>query len=167
MITASTIISWVLAGAPVSPTTEPEFKAAEIQRVEFERSDDSVQITTRGSDGEVSAEVFLWTDRDGRVRFDAAWPDGLYLSVVTDGEDATVDTENAGEVASRIERLDAALQETQESWWTCGAGVALTGFACAGAAAIPNPWTVGACGGTLYVTFCDCAHTAKQEFECY
>src|SRR5690242_1879593 len=96
----ATILSWVLAGAPASPTTERE--APEIERVDFDRSDDSVQITARDTEGEVSAEVFLWTDGDGRVRLDAAWPDGLYLSVISDGDDTTVDTENAAEVASRI-----------------------------------------------------------------
>jgi hypothetical protein len=158
-MTTATILSWVLIAAPFSPI------AAEA--VEFERSDGSVQITARGSDGEVSAEVFMWTDADGRMRLDAAWPDGLYLSVASDGEDTTVDTENAAEVASRIERLDAAIQVVQASWTTCGIAAALTAGACAAAAALPNPYTAYTCGGGLYLTFCDCAHTWKQEFECY
>jgi hypothetical protein len=54
MNTAATLLSSVLAGAPVSPTTST---TTLIETIEFERSDDSVQITARDAAGNVAAEV--------------------------------------------------------------------------------------------------------------
>lgn len=69
--------------------------------------------------------MFLWTDGEGRIRLDAAWPDGLYLSVITDGETATVDTDNQQEAAARVGELHDFLapSEPQAGPVPCGVAV--------------------------------------------
>jgi hypothetical protein len=156
MNATTTILSWALAGAPASTTDSAPPRAT----VEVERTDDTVQITERDLHGEVSAELFMWTDRDGRLRFDATWPDGLYLSVINDGEDATIDTADRAEVATRLELLDAAIQSasTGKGWVGCVFGVAATAAACA---AVHPFWCVG--GGL--VAACECLPLVVKEFE--
>jgi hypothetical protein len=165
MYTAATLLSSVLAGTPDSPTSTD--RAPPPETVEFDRSDDTVQITARDSGGEVSAEVFMWIDADGRTRLDAAWPDGLYLSVTSNGEDATVDTENAVEVAERMERLDVAIQQTQSAsqWLECAGTVVAAGIAC-----IPPIGVLAFVGCATASTFatCACAETfSGGEDSCW
>jgi hypothetical protein len=160
----ATIFSWVLAAAPGTSTPIDKSQPREIERVDLERSDDTVQITARYSDGEVSAEVFLWRDGDGNARLDATWPDGLYMSVISDGEDATVDTDDADEVGRRIERLDLAIQKTAagKSWFACGFHVLATAAACG--APIP---VVGIpiCAGEAYLLACECLPLIDKKWE--
>jgi hypothetical protein len=159
MTTASTLLSWVLATAP-EPPPPPE-------TVEFAQSDDSVQLTARDADGDVAAEVFLWTDTDGNIRLDATWPDGLYLSVISDGEDATVHSEDGAEVEARLLELDAALQEPAAApqWLECAGSVVLAGAAC-----IPplGPFKFAACVGAAGFAACACTETATDgENSCW
>jgi hypothetical protein len=162
MVSVPAFLSWALAVAPVPPS-----ESYDVADVDIERTDNTTQLTAYDAEGEVVGEVVVWADSTGQPMLAVTFPDGLYMFVSTDGENATIDTENAAEVTSRIERLDVAIKQVQASWTTCGVGVGLTALACAGAAALPHPTTVYACGGSLYVTFCDCANTVKQDFECY
>jgi hypothetical protein len=157
MFTASTFLSWVLA---TTPESQPE-QARDIERVEIDRSDDSVQVTARDSDGEVSAEVFLWTDGEGRIRLDAAWPDGLYLSVVTDGETATVDTDNQQEAAARVGEVHdfLALTEPQAGPVPCGVAV-VSGIYHAVTA---NPFVIV----DAVLAACECLPLLVEEWEGY
>jgi hypothetical protein len=152
----ATILSWVLASAPESstPTATPPRAT-----VELEHTDDSVQVTARDTDGEVSAELFLWTDGEGRLRFDAAWPDGLYLSVIDDGEDATIDTDDQAEAAARLELLDVTIREaTARRWVPCVFGILATGAACAAAQPV---W----CVGGAVVAACECMPLTSKKLE--
>jgi hypothetical protein len=110
MLTAA-IFSWVLAPAPVSqPPTE--VRAPDILTIDVERSDDTAQITARDINGEISAEMFIWLDGDGRTRLNATWPDGLYVSVIADGETVTVDSDNQREATARMQEIHDFLQQT-------------------------------------------------------
>jgi hypothetical protein len=157
MFTA-TLLTWVLAAAPQASTPTDKAPPREIERVDLERSDDTVQITARDSDGEVSAEMFLWRDSDGNARLDATWPDGLYLSVISDGENATIETENAAEAGSRLDRLDAAIQETAagNDWQDCAIHLGLAAPACAAHPIL--------CAYEMYYAACACL-PLLDEFE--
>lgn len=156
MHAATTLLSWALAGTPVSST---DIQAPDIAAVEFASSDQVVQITARDSTGEVSAEVFLWSDDAGRLRLDAAWPDGLAVSVVRDGETATVETADPAEVASRMDRLDVAIQQAAAAgdWKDCAAHVGLTVAACG-----LHPVL---CAGEMYYAACECLPLLVEKFE--
>lgn len=169
-----TVFTWVLAVAPPTPTSTPSdaTNVSDIEAVTVESGPESVNVIALDRDDEIVAEVVLHSV-DGAPRLDALFPDGLYMSVTGDGvtvDGVTIDgatSENADELIERIAEIESVLVETETtSGWTCGLGAVLTAGACAGAAAAPNPWTVGACGGGLYLTFCDCAHTVDPEFEC-
>jgi hypothetical protein len=112
-MTTATILSWVLAAAPVPPSdaeapvaytpAEPPEKVprSPIADVEVIESADSTHVFAYDPDGEVAAEVVVW-GREGEVRFDALFSDGLYLSMVTDGEGVTVDGDDVQEAAARV-----------------------------------------------------------------
>jgi hypothetical protein len=97
------------------------------------------------------------------VRLDAAFPDGLYLSVNTDGEVANIDTNNGPEVAARMERLDAALPETAAlpEWVRCAGPAAFAALECA------TLNLIGCAGGTFFAG-CECVeYFTEGENSCY
>jgi hypothetical protein len=159
MITA-TILSWVLAAAPV---TQPPSDVAspDIATVDVERSDDTAQITARDSDGEVSAEMFIWLDADGRTRLSAAWPDGLYASVVIDGESFTVDSDNQQEAAARMNEVRDFMKknEPQAGPIPC-AGAVIAGI---GHALTANPLVIV----DAVFAACECLPLLVDEWEGY
>jgi hypothetical protein len=162
MITA-TLLASVLAVAPQPLPQPPPFEVAD---VEFGQTPDTAQLTAFDGDGEVVGEIVVWRDSVGQPMIAATFVDGLYMFASIDGDTATIDIVDGATVHARLLTVQAALGP-QESWWTCAIDVAATGAACAGAAALPNPVTVGACGAGLYTSFCACGHAAKPKFECY
>jgi hypothetical protein len=158
----ATLVLWAFAVTPdssPSPSTVP-FTVAE---VDMQRSDDSTELTAYDPDGEVAGEVFMWVDPEGRVRLDALFADGLYMSVITDGSKVTIDTEDADEVAARMLEIDAGLDETAglPKWFPCAAEAVLAVGACASLHVV-------ACGATTLLAGCACLELATdEEYTCY
>jgi hypothetical protein len=159
-MTTATILSWVLAAAPGPSTPTDKTPPRNIESVELDRSEDTVQITARDSEGEVSAEIVVW-GREGEVRFDALFPDGLYLSVVTDGETVTVDSDDPQEAAVRVGEIHDFLMQTepQEGPAQCGGAVAM-GIAHAVAG---SPWVIV----EAVFAACECLPLLVDEWEGY
>jgi hypothetical protein len=105
-------------GPPEDVTRPP------IADVEVIESADSAHVLAYDPDGEVAAEVVVW-GRDGEVRFDAVFPDGLYVSLVTDGETVNVESDDVEEAAARMGEIrDFLVQlEPQAGPIPCGAAV--------------------------------------------
>jgi hypothetical protein len=157
MNTAGTILSWALAGAPTSP--EP-FTVAD---VDMHRTADVAQLTAYDPDGEVTGEVFVWVDPEGRARLDAVFSDGLYLSVIADGVDATIDTDDGAEVVARMGKINAALGETAElpEWGGC---------ALAGGLAVLHCGTLRPilCAAETFAAGCECVeYFTDGENSCW
>lgn len=150
----TTILSWALAGASASSTES--FTVVDVDMVS---SDESAQLTAYGPDGEIAGEVFLWTDAAGRIRLDATFADGLYLSIASDGESSTIDTEDATEVERRMSEIDDVLGHVEVSgWFPCAAGTVLAVAACATGHPV-------ICGVEAYVTACHCLPEYVAKFE--
>jgi hypothetical protein len=79
------------------------------------------------------------------------------MSVISDGEDATVDTDDAAEIGRRLERLDAVLQETAAGdWKDCLIHLGLAAPACAAHPIL--------CAYEMYYAGCTCL-PLLDEFE--
>src|SRR5690242_1164250 len=83
-----------------------------ISDVEVVENADSTSLFVYEHEHEVAAEIKV-SIVDGKINLDALFPDGLYLSVVTDGDAVNIDTEDAEKVAARLGEIDAFLQETK------------------------------------------------------
>jgi hypothetical protein len=118
----TTIIAMTLALAP------PSF---DVSDTEATTTDDAFHLLTYDADGEVSAEIVVWTDDRGRLRLDAGFDDGHYLAMVVDGDEVTSDSDDAAEVAARAQAIDdfLATNPAQEGTIWCATGVlAMAGF---------------------------------------
>jgi hypothetical protein len=155
MNAVNTLLSWVLAGAPASPA-----ESFTVVEVDMERSDESTQLTAYGPDGEVAGEVFMWADADGRIRLDAMFADGLYLSVATDGNDVTIDTDDAAAVAMRMDEITAALEQASGEWGTCAWEAGVAAIECVAVRPI-------LCIGGTIVAACTCLPLLVDEWEGY
>jgi hypothetical protein len=141
----TTILSLALAGAP-----EPPITPFTVDTVDVDHSGDSTQITAYGPDGEVAGEVVLWVDADGHVRIDATFADGLYLSVATDGETSSIDSEHGEAAAARVAQIHAALPNTElPEWVPCAGSVALAAYSC-------GHFNFITCGPSAFVAACEC-----------
>jgi hypothetical protein len=150
MHTASAVLSWALAAASEPATFT-------VDRVDAERSAESVQLIAYDPDGEPVGEVVLWADVTGRARLDANFADGLYLSVVPDGDAATIETNNGEQVAARMLEIQGVLSETADAdWKKCVGSIALTIPAC-----LVHPVL---CAGEMYFAACHCG-PLLSEFE--
>lgn len=133
--------------------------APPIADVEVVDGTDSTHVLAYDDDGEVTAELVVWADSDGRIRLDAAWPDGLHLSVVTDADEATVETDDRAEVERRMVELDDALGQVEVAGWVpCAAGAFFAVAACATGHPV-------ICLGEAYVTACHCLPKYIKKFE--
>jgi hypothetical protein len=129
-------IALALALAPSTPTDyAPPFEVADL---EVERSAESTHLTAFDDDGEVAAEIVLWTDSDGHARLDTNFADGVYVWVTIDGDSVEVESNNPAEGANRLASMGAT---TQASWedvsaddlgWCAGALIGAAGAAVTG-----------------------------------
>ncbi len=99
-------IALALALAPDTTIPPTSFDVADAEVV---ARDNSTHLLAYDAEGEVSAEIVLWTDTDDRTRVDVMFLDGLYLSVTTDGESITIETDDAAEVAARVAIIEEGL----------------------------------------------------------
>jgi hypothetical protein len=108
-MTTATILSWVLAAAPESPT--PPRADFDVADVEVSTGPNSTQLATFDADGDQSGEIVVWADADNQIRLDANFADGRYLSARVDSEGRMVDLESdsATEVADRLSEVGAFL----------------------------------------------------------
>jgi hypothetical protein len=124
-MTTATLLSSVLALAPPNQTSPAD-------RVETTYYEHAAEVALYDDKGELEAVLVLHAEPGGPVRLDVDFTDGLYLSAVTNGEDATVDTNDGAEVAERLMRLDAALHENAAlpEWLRCGGPAAFAVCEC-------------------------------------
>lgn len=154
MSTASTILSWALAGAPAAPA-DPFTVVA----VDMQRSDESIQLTAFDPNGELAAEVFVWVDANSLIRLDAMFADGLYMTVSTDGTNVTIETEDAEEVSMRIDEIALALdQTTSAEWGTCAWEAGVAAIECATVRPI-------LCIGGTILAACTCLPLLVDEWK--
>lgn len=144
-------------------TGSPEYASLPpITDVEVVESADSTHVLAFDPDGEVAAEVVVWAV-EGEIRLDALFPDGLYLSVVTDGESVTIESDDAAEVAERMGALLDHLGQTEqegEEWGDCAGHAAHAAVGCA--LARPFMCVVGS-----VIAACECLPLLVDEFEGY
>lgn len=166
MWTASTVFSWVLAVAP--PAT---FDTTSVSDIQVASSNEAAEILVYDDEGEVSATLVIWLDADQRLRLDADFADGLYLSTaVVDGEDPVIESNNREEVAERLSTIMSnadALDDGAHDGGTTTAGIgscawSAVGTASACAAARPIFCVVGAA-----VMACNCLPLLVDEWEGY
>lgn len=164
MCTASPIFSWVLAVAP--PATTP-FDAASVSHIEVVSANEATEVLVHDEAGEISATLVIWIDSDERVRLDADFADGLYLSAaVVDGEDPVIESNNRAQVAERMATIMGHADELgfpdggtmSASIGGCGWGVISTAAACA--AVRPIFCVVGG-----VITACNCLPLIVEELE--
>ena len=113
-MSTQTLIASVL---PLSLLTaaSPAF-AASPTRVEYESGAQSAHVLAFDDEGEVAAEVVLWHVGDGKLRLDAAFPDGLTASAELDGDgDVVIISEDPVTAAARLAEVEdiLAAQEPQ------------------------------------------------------
>jgi hypothetical protein len=87
-------------------------------RVEVDESAEATNVFVYDGD-EVSAEIVIWSDRDGRVRLDANFSDGEYLRTVLDGNELV---EHEASPAAEL-RVAALVETTAAGGWHCAAHV--------------------------------------------
>ena len=82
----------VISLSSLFSAASPAFAAAPVRvaaapvRVEYESGANSAHVLAFDNEDEVAAEVVLWHTGDGKLRLDAAFPDGLIASAeVVDG----------------------------------------------------------------------------------
>jgi hypothetical protein len=140
-------IALALALAPNTTLPPTSFDVADAEVV---ARDNSTHLLAYDAEGEISAEIVVWTDTDDRTRVDVMFPDGLYLSATTDGESITVETDDAAEVAARVAIIEEGLASISDvevmkcagsvlvavggcGWggpWTCMGAAAFAGIHC-------------------------------------
>lgn len=145
MFTQAILISSVLA-VPPPPS-----------RVEVEQSDDSFSVLAYDEQGEVAAEVVEWYDGE-KLRIDANFPDGIYLSVAVRGEgDATIESNDPAVAVERIASVEALIADsndpTEANKWICALEIAAAAIACGTAA---GPIGVLGCGIGAGLVACAC-----------
>jgi hypothetical protein len=161
-MTLSTI-SLVVALAPAPATEPPAAEPLDVSDAEVVQGDRSAHLLMYDAEGEVSAEVIVWVDEQDRHRFDVAFPDGVYLSATTDGEEVVIDSPDAADVAARVEAIDRFLATEQpqakgSKVW-CAGSLLLTAGACAASSLL-------GCMGGAVVSACVCVE-AFTDSECW
>lgn len=154
------IITLALALAPSSPTPTDRAPPFEVADVEIEQVDNAAHLATYDAEGENTATLSVWVDEDGRTHLDADFADGLYLSATVDGEEVTIESPNAVEVAARAEAIEDWMSTNHpqgKPWVPCAIGVVSTVVGLAHA----NPWTLL----TVYATTCTCLPVLVEEWE--
>jgi hypothetical protein len=138
----------------------PDVLSPPIADVEVVEGTDSTHVFAYDPDGEVAAEIVVW-GRDGEVRFDALFPDGFYLSLVTDGESVTVDSDDAEEAAARMGEIHDFLSQIdpQAAPAPCAIAVATGVFH----AVTANPLVVV----EAVLAACECLPLIVDEWEGY
>ena len=137
----------------------------EIQRVEVNESPAATSVLAYDDTDELAAEIIVRRTDDGEVMLDALFPDGLYMSVVTDGDHVTIDSDDAEEVAARISEIQAALPPDSTlakipKWAMCAGKAVFAAASCSSGGLI---WCAGS---TLYAA-CECIEwVSKGEKSC-
>jgi hypothetical protein len=92
MHTATAILS-LLVLSPAPASTSPPF---DVSDAETEYGERSIHLATFDADGDQSAELVVWADSDNRVRMNADFADGLYLSALvnSDGELVAIESDD-------------------------------------------------------------------------
>lgn len=148
---ANTILPMVLAlGGPT-----------DIQRVEVNESAAATSVLVYDDTGEVGAELVVRQTDDGELMLDALFPDGLYVSVITDGDAVTVESDDAEEAAARMGEIhDFLLQaEPQAAPGPCAIALATGVFH----AVTANPLVVV----EAVLAACECLPLIVDEWEGY
>jgi hypothetical protein len=167
MSTASTIISWVLAVGPQATTPYD----TSVSDIDVASANETTEVLVYDEAGEVFATLVIWIDADGRVRMDADFADGHYLSVaVVDGEEPAIESSDRAQVAERLSTImdnanaldDLSLDggTTSASIGGCAWGVISTAGACA--AVRPIFCVVGG-----VIAACNCLPLIVEELEEY
>jgi hypothetical protein len=153
----ASILSWALAGAPESPP-----------RAEVTTFDSAAEVIVYDGGEDPYAVIVVQAEPDGRVRLDVDFADGLYLSVDSDGYEATVDTNDREQVSARMLKIKAALDSDPAEipqWVECAGSVVLAGVACSPPIGIL--FFVG-CAGSSFAAGCACAETfVDGEGSCW
>lgn len=147
-----------LVAAFTGPPDDAPFPS--ISDVEVVESADSTSLFAYDHEREVAAEIVV-SINDGKIKLDALFPDGLYLSVVTDGDAVNIDTDDAEEAAARLGKIDAFLQETEPQKGEVPCAAALVAGAVHAAAA--SPWVIV----EAILAACECLPLLVDEWEDY
>jgi hypothetical protein len=146
-----TLVLLVAPASSLSPST--------VARVDVDSGPTSTSVLARNNDDEVVVEVVAWLDADQRQRLDVVWPDGLYLSVRSIGDDVELTTDDAAEVETRTAELDDVLHQLEsKGWGMCALHVVGTALHC-GTGSV-----VGCALGALGVA-CECYPLIVDDLE--
>jgi hypothetical protein len=144
----------VVLAAALAVTTQP------LIRAEVESSAESAHVLAYDSDDQVGAEIVIWRV-DGKLRIDALFPDGVYLTATINGDqDVTIETDDPDAVTERLAAIEDLLAgvDTKASGWKCALEAALAAGACASVHAV-------ACVATTVLAACECLPLIVDEFE--
>jgi hypothetical protein len=126
----TTFLSWVLI---LTPEVQPPPFVVDV--VTVDRSDGATQIIAYDADGDVTGEITVWSDGDGRVRLDVTFADGEFSSMVFDGENVTTESSNGALVEERVIVMEDVMHETDSTkgWVPCAVHTGLAISSCAAA----------------------------------
>jgi hypothetical protein len=107
----------------LASSTTIQAPAFEVADVEVEAGPMSTHLLAFDADGEVAAELVVWSEPDGAHRLDITFADGLYLSARRDGDLVTIDSDNPSEVAVRARVIGDGLANASMEEMECGAAL--------------------------------------------
>lgn len=157
MLTAIPILA-ILAAPPVSDDIRAPNEPVEVEVIQ---GPDSTHVLAYDAAGEVAAELVIWSSEPGEIRFDATYPDGLYMSAVANSDGYTVDTEDAAEVGRRVKELESVMAQLDPQASVGGCAFHVVGTTLSIIAV--HPWAVA----EAIVAACECLPLIVDEWEGY
>jgi hypothetical protein len=159
IVTSTTILSWVLAAAPV-PQPSTEF-ADELESVEVIGTSDEFQLVAYDATGDPIGNVAFWTD-GSETHIASDFAVGYQETVIVDDDVRNDSTLAPGVAAERAQAmLDILAQsDPQAGKVSCALAIAGNAAACAGPQALA---AVLLCMGATYHTACACAELLGTE----
>jgi hypothetical protein len=154
MYTITATIAAVIAAAPPSTESPPR------KRVETNTTDTAAELLVYDDAGELEAVLVLQAEPDGDVRMDVDFHDGVYLTAVTQGDDAAVETNDGPAVADRMAKLDAPVGDALAgtTWRWCALHIL-------GATAACGSGAIALCGLEAYAMACKCLPLTNDEWK--
>jgi hypothetical protein len=115
--TVGTILSWALAVAPAPIASEP----FSIDDVEFYDSGNAVELVIYDLEGEVTAELVLWTDLGERTRLEVNFADREWMFVDVNGAIVAMASSDTERMIRRLGQVADVLDEigVTDDWGMC------------------------------------------------
>lgn len=117
MHTVGTIVSWALLVAP-APVASQRFT---VDDVELRDSGSALEVVSYDFQGEVTAELVIWTDLDAHARLDVAFADGHWMFVEVNGDLVALASSDTPKMIRRIGQVWRVLSEfgVADHWGMC------------------------------------------------